>query len=82
MGIALELNKNLRMLEVRRNSITDEGAKLLALALEKNLTLRHLDLFDNNITDAGASALLASVRKAKKAGSKLNKLERLLLKAG
>jgi Ran GTPase-activating protein (RanGAP) involved in mRNA processing and transport len=75
LGIALGLNKNLRMLEVRRNSITDEGAKLLALALETNLTLRHLDLFDNNITDAGASALLASVRKAKKAGSQLNKLE-------
>ena len=48
------MTHSLRVLNIRGNSIRDEGARILAEALEENLTIEEFDVSLNEITPIGA----------------------------
>ena len=51
-------------LDLKRNKISDEGAKVLAGALQTNTSLEMIDLRCNNIGHKGASFLMESFEKS------------------
>ncbi|KAL7524032.1 hypothetical protein ACHAWF_000790, partial [Thalassiosira exigua] len=54
---ALAKNQSLRLLNLSRNKIGDEGAKRLATALKDSKTLERMYLYSNAIGDGGAKSL-------------------------
>ena len=59
----LKDNSSLKMLDLRNNSISNEGAKHLAEAMEEGKTkLRILNLHRNRIADSGAKKLAHAIR--------------------
>lgn len=61
LGYFEPASKNLRVLNLSGNMITDDGAMCVAFVLRSNRTLRHLDLSGNLITDEGAISILESL---------------------
>ncbi|KAG0375797.1 hypothetical protein BGX24_008647 [Mortierella sp. AD032] len=68
---ALKTNSTLTTLDLKHNSIGDNGAKTLAEALKTNSTLTTLYLQGNSIGDSGAQALAEAL----KSNSTLNTLD-------
>ena len=62
---ALRVNTSLSSLDLRSNSIGDEGANSLAEALIVNTSLSSLDLGYNSIGDEGANSLAQASPKFK-----------------
>ncbi|XP_044178511.1 protein NLRC3-like isoform X2 [Acropora millepora] len=60
--LALRVNTSLTSLDLRYNSIGDEGASSLSEALRVNTSLTSLDLRYNSIDDEGASSLSEALR--------------------
>jgi Leucine Rich repeat len=58
----LKVNKGLKSLALRKNSVPDQGAWLVADALKVNSSLTKLDLSENNIGGEGAVALGEALR--------------------
>ena len=61
----LKVNKTLRILNLSKNYITDEGAKNLAEAIQTNSTLLELDLSKNYVTKEGALKIIEGCAKSK-----------------
>ena len=59
---ALRVNTSLSSLDLHGNSISDEGANLLAQALRVNTSLSSLDLSRNSIGNEGANSLAQALR--------------------
>lgn len=58
------LRSDLKELNLKRNKISDEGAKVLAVALKTNTSLEMIDLRCNNIVYKGASCLMEAFEKS------------------
>jgi Ran GTPase-activating protein (RanGAP) involved in mRNA processing and transport len=59
----LSTNNNiLKILDLGKNGITDEGAKYLAQMITNNTTLTSLFLQENNISDIGALPLASAIQ--------------------
>jgi hypothetical protein len=67
VSVALSLKpypcKNLQILNLAKNMITKDGAKLLAPALEENKTLKYIDLSQNNLGVYGITLIAKALEK-------------------
>jgi Ran GTPase-activating protein (RanGAP) involved in mRNA processing and transport len=61
---AVQLNKNLRIVSLRKNMIKFEGARAFAdLFKFLSISIEHLDLSENNIPDEGGKLLAIGLQK-------------------
>jgi Ran GTPase-activating protein (RanGAP) involved in mRNA processing and transport len=55
------VNPNIASLDLRRNTIGDEGVKILMKAVSKSKQIVHLDLSSNELTHKGGKTIFKSL---------------------
>lgn len=55
------MNENIASIDLKKNNLEDEGAKILIKAIAKSKSVVHLDLSSNSITHKGAKKIFSNL---------------------